>query len=221
MKRHMLIGLVGAGCIALMMTPPLLSLVQPPGEHPSDHPKKDHPAKEHPAGEHPAAGQPDMEAWLAQNQPGEHHKHLEKFVGTFTTRQKFWMAPDTEPEEYTGKAVNRMILGGRYLESEYTAEVFGAPFTGRGLTGYDNMAGKYVSIWIDTMSTGITFGEGQCANEGNQLNLAGEMDMGQMGKMKYRESFTIIDENSYKFEWFDFAAGEEHKSMEIIYTRVK
>ncbi len=220
MKRQLLIGLAAGTALALMMTPPLLSLVQPPGDHPSDHPKKDHPAKEPPAKEHPAGGEDDMAQWMQMNQKGVHHEHLKQFVGDFNTATKIWMAPDTEPMESTGKAVNRMILDDRYLESQFEGEAMGAKFAGRGLTGYDAMAGKYVSIWVDTWSTGFTLAEGQCDQEGKVLTLAGEMSMGDT-KVGYREVFTILNADSYKFEWFDSAQGLEMKTMEITYTRVK
>ncbi len=202
MDRKLWTGVLAVSALTLVAARPLLSLVQPPEDPPA------------------AADGDEMGEWMEMNQKGVHHEHLKQFVGNFTTVSKFWMAPDTEPMESTGKAVNRMVLDDRYLESHFDGEAMGAKFAGQGLTGYDAMAGKYVSLWVDTWSTGFTIAEGQCDKEGKVLTLKGEMGMGDM-KVAYREVLTILDANSYKFEWFDSSMGEERKSMEIVYTRVK
>ena len=132
-----------------------------------------------------------------------------------------WMAPGAEPTVSKGKATNRMILDGRYLEGEYEGEMEGKPFTGRGLTGYDNMAKKYVNVWIDSMSTGLAMSEGHCDKDGTVFTYTGEMQMGPGAKQPYREVTTILDDNSYKFEWFDIHDGQEVRTMEIVYTRRK
>ena len=44
--------------------------------------------------------------------------------------------------------------------------MMGTPFTGHGMTGYDNVTGKYWSTWTDSMSTGIMVSEGSCDAEG-------------------------------------------------------
>jgi len=36
--------------------------------------------------------------------PGEHHRHLESMIGTWTTRSTFWTAPGAPQLESTGKA---------------------------------------------------------------------------------------------------------------------
>ncbi len=160
-----------------------------------------------------------MAQWESMNAPGEHQEHLKQFVGTFNVKNTMWMAPGTEPVVSTGLATNRMILDGRYLEGEYEGEMEGKPFTGWGLTGYDNMAHKYVSVWADSMSTGVMLSEGQCDKNGTVFTYAGEMDMGPMGKQSYRMVLTILDKDTHTFEWFDLTGGQNLKTMEMVYTR--
>jgi len=220
MDRKLWTGVLVTGALMLVAARPMFSLVQPPGDHPKDHPAGDHPAGDHPANEPPAA-EDDMAQWMEMNQKGVHHDHLKQFVGNFNTLTRIWSAPDTEPMESAGKSVNRMILDDRYLESHFEGEAMGAKLLGQSLTGYDAMAGQYVSVWVDTWSTGFTLAEGQCEKDGKVLTLKGEMSTGPDNKVGYREVFTILNADSYKFEWFDSSQGEEHKTMEITYTRAK
>lgn len=203
MSRRLIFGFAAAGMLALAVTQPLLSLVQPPDEQEMSHDEM-------------------MAMWMQMNAPGEHQAHLKKLEGTFTTVNTMWPEPGAEPVVSKGTATNRMILDGRYLESEYEGEFDGQPFSGRGLTGYNNMTGKYGNIWVDSMSTGLTVAEGHCSNDGSVFTYSGEMDLGpQMGKMAFREVLTIVDKDTHKFEWFDIVEGKEIKSMEIIYKRKK
>ena len=60
-----------------------------------------------------------------------------------------------------------MGLDGRVLIEEVTSSMMGMPFTGHGMTGYDNVTGKYWSTWTDSMSTGLMVSEGTCDAQDN------------------------------------------------------
>ena len=45
------------------------------------------------------------------------------------------------------------------LATSFKSTMMGQPFQGRGLAGYDPSKKKYVSTWVDTMSTGLMLGE--------------------------------------------------------------
>ena len=49
-----------------------------------------------------------------------------------------------------------MMLGGRVMAERMEAKMAGQPFSGLGMTGYDNTSGQYWSTWSDSMGTGIT-----------------------------------------------------------------
>ena len=49
--------------------------------------------------------------------------------------------------------------------------MMGQPFTGIGVTGYDNHAKKYLSTWIDSMGTGIFSMEGTASMDGETITL--------------------------------------------------
>ena len=52
------------------------------------------------------------------------------------------------------------------LKILFAGDMMGSPFSGIGLNGYDNNTGKYVSTWMDTMSTAILYFEGTAGPDG-------------------------------------------------------
>src|SRR6187399_2365390 len=81
--------------------------------------------------------------------PGAAHKKLEPFIGEWNAEVKAWMAPGQPPAESKGTAKATWILDGRYVQEEFSGDFMGQPFKGMSLTGYDNIRGKYRSVWVD------------------------------------------------------------------------
>ena len=55
-----------------------------------------------------------------------------------------------------------MALDGRVMVEQFEGTMMGAPFKGHGMSGYDNVTGKYWSTWNDSMSTGLMVSTGTC-----------------------------------------------------------
>jgi hypothetical protein len=169
-----------------------------------------------------AGGQDEMMAAYAKaGMPGEYHKHLEALEGTWDMAGKSWMAPGTEPMTWGGTSEKVLLMGGRFLKEEVVSEMMGEPFTGVGIFGYNNMAGKYQHIWYDSMTTGLTISEGSCDEKGKVLTFVGEYDDPMTGKpAKVKTVLTVMGEEKHIFEYFNFGPdGSEMKTMEIAYTR--
>lgn len=169
-------------------------------------------------------GKMDMQAMMEVYQklatPGDPHKSLAKMAGSWDTNCKSWMEPDKPPMESTGTCEQKMILGGRYLQQEYSGDMMGSPFTGMGIVGYDNHTKKFVSTWIDSMSTGIYFFEGTAGKDGKTITQESRYDDPVMGPMKYRSVSKILDDNTLMFEMYATdKSGKETKMMEMTYTR--
>jgi hypothetical protein len=175
---------------------------------------------------HAADPQPDekamMEAMAKVAAPGENHKKLEAFVGTWDTKVTSWMMPGQPPLTSTGKSKNTMTLGGRYLEQHFEGSFMGQPFHGLGYTGYDNVTKKWWGSWIDDMGTGMMVSEGQMEGDGVwafDSKMADPMT-GQMTAMK--EKLTIRDKDHHSMEmWMPGPDGKLFLSMQIDYTRAK
>lgn len=152
--------------------------------------------------------------------PGTPHKLLASLAGSWNTRNKWWMEPGKPPDESTGTCVRKMLLGGRYLQEEFNSEMMGSPFTGIGVTGYDNHTKKYVSTWMDTMSTGIYFFEGTASADGKTITLESRYNDPVKGPMKWRSVLRIVDNNTQVSEMYGTdKSGKEEKMGETTYTR--
>jgi hypothetical protein len=145
--------------------------------------------------------------------------------GNWDAEVKYWMGgPGAPPTVSKGKATMKMILGGRFLQQDYSGNMMNMPFTGLGITGYDNMNKKYVSFWIDNMGTGMSTTDGAMDQAGKVLTTYGKMDdpgTGERGK-NMKNVTRIVDKNRLVFEVHDLALGEPNtKVMEIVFTRAK
>lgn len=152
--------------------------------------------------------------------PGEPHKQFESLAGSWTTTTKEWMEPGKPPTASTGIAEMKMLLDGRFLQQDFTSEMMGQPYTGMGITGYDNLRKKYVSIWLDTMSTGPFMMEGTANVDGKTITLKGQHAEPGGGHMTHRAIWKIVDNNTQTFDMYGtHQGGKEMKEMEITYTR--
>jgi hypothetical protein len=166
-----------------------------------------------------------MKRWQETMTPGPQHKMLEASVGTWDAEVKMWMkGPTGEPTVSKGVSENKMVLGGRYLQQDFTSEMMGQPFVGTGFTGYDNFNKKYIGFWIDNMSTAMSLQEGVLEKDGKTMTMWGKMDdpsTGEKGKkVKYVARF--VDSDTQVFETYDVSTyGDKKPTMEITYKRRK
>jgi hypothetical protein len=100
------------------------------------------------------------EAFLKLGQPGEEHRRMKALVGEWNVLSKMTDF-DGKVVETQGRASISMVLGDRYLRQEYTSTYEGKPFVGRGLMAYDNGSKRWSHSWIDSMSTGMSVGDGE------------------------------------------------------------
>jgi hypothetical protein len=161
-----------------------------------------------------------MEVYRKLGTPGAPHKQLASMAGSWTCRTRTWMGPDSPPMEWTGTSEQKMLLGGRYLQQEFSGEMMGSPYNGIGFTGYDNHTRKYVSTWMDSMSTGLMYFEGTAGADGKTITQTARYDDPVQGPMQWRTVTRIVDDNTFLFEMYSTGkSGKEVKMMEITYTR--
>src|SRR5262249_49446400 len=107
-----------------------------------------------------APNENDMMAMMMElMKPGENHKLLAQWVGSWTYTVKSWMNPDPNapPMESAGGAVFREAMGGRFVINDHTGKMqmpgpdgkmTDMDFKGMGIDGYDNARKKFVFSWI-------------------------------------------------------------------------
>jgi len=161
-----------------------------------------------------------MDVYKKLGTPGAPHKVLASMAGSWNTKTKAWMEPNKPPMESTGTCEQKMLLGGRYLQQEYNGEMMGSPFTGINLIGYDNHTKKYVSTWIDSMSTGIYYFEGTASADGKTVTQESSYDDPVRGPMVWRSVTRIVDDNTLEYEMYlTPKGGKKEKMMEMTVTR--
>lgn len=171
----------------------------------------------------PTAEQKEMmEKMTKAATPGPQHAMLAKMAGEWTATVKFQMDPSQPWQESAGTSVVTAVMDGRYIQESNTSTMMGAPFSGMGVTGYDNVLGKYVSTWIDNMGTGIMNSTGTADAGGKTITWSGMMSDPITGKpSKARMVTTLIDDNHHTFDMYTVPPGakKEMKTMTIDYMR--
>lgn len=190
---------------------------------------QEHPSRQDRTQDHPQPGDAGMgideemmARWQAMATPGEHHERLGAFVGTWDQTTKFWMTPESPPQESKSSVTYDWILGKRFIKGEYTGEVMGSPFQGIDILGYDNFREQYISLWIDNMSTAFMTARGKYDADRNAIITTGRVDdimTGERDKL-FRNVTRIIDENNMIFEMYTTGPdGKEFKALEVRSTR--
>ena len=164
--------------------------------------------------------QAEMQAWIDAGTPGAAHAQLAKTAGNYDLEITSWHTPDGPPTVEKGTATRHMALDGRVLVEEIESAMMGQPFTGHGMSGYDNVSGKYWSTWNDSMSTGLMVSEGTCDAQ-NACSFTGSWnDPVKKSKITARMTTRWTSPTTEVFEMYAPGPdGKEMKMMQITYTR--
>jgi hypothetical protein len=162
----------------------------------------------------------EMEAMMKAGAPGAPHKALAATAGNYDLRIRSWTEPGAPPMEETGTATRAMALDGRVRVENASASMMGAPFTGHGMTGYDNATGKYWSTWNDSMSTGLMVSEGTCDANQTCTFTGSWNDPIKRAPVTARMTTRWTSPTTEVFEMYGPGRdGKEMKMMEITYSK--
>jgi hypothetical protein len=141
---------------------------------------------------------------------------LDGWLGTWTADISLGGAPAK------GKDVSRRDYGGMWIVSEFEAELFGAPFKGLALLGWDAGRNAYVWSWIDSMTPAFTLAEGQFSADGKVLTCTATRQGPDGQPQKVEHVMTFRDADTRVFELSEVAAdGTRVTGLTITYTRQK
>lgn len=166
-----------------------------------------------------------MRKWMEFSTPGSSHKVLESMVGEWNATSKMWESMNGAPMESTGKSSMKMIMGGRYLEQNFSGMAMGQPFEGRGFMGYNNLEKRYETMWIDNMATAMMHGTGTWDSKSKILKDSGQFScpMAETKQRTYRTEFKVVNKDTLVFTMWapEIETGKDFKNMEITYKRAK
>lgn len=170
-----------------------------------------------------------MNAMLEQMKPGKEHRTLASLEGKWTVDVTYRMG-NGPVMKATGLTTNRMILGGRFLESSATSTISAGPGFGdptvESLTiyGFDRRTNEFTILGLDTMGTYWVSAAGLMEGK-NTIVMAGETlddHAGSKEMRKYNMVLRIVDPDTYVTEViFKFRDRPDLKIVEIVHRRVK
>ena len=167
-----------------------------------------------------AQSEAEMKKWKEYMTPSTVQNMIAKWDGNWNESITMWSAPGAPEQKMEATCVNKMILGGRYQESNHTGTMMGMPFEGIGTTGWDNASKHFVNSWVDNFGTGMTFMEGPWDEAKKTMTLKGKMVDPMTGKLiALRQVLKVIDDNTQFMEQYTNKDGKEFKNMEIKMTR--
>ena len=165
----------------------------------------------------------DMQACITAGTPGAMHEFLARGAGKWQGKNSMWMYPGAQPMTSECTSTVTPVMDGRYVRVEIAGEMPGmGPFTGFGIYGFDNVSQKFVSSWIDNMSTGIMNGTGELSPDGKVLtwNFSYHCPIAKK-QVTMREVETITGPTTKTLEMFgaDPKSGKEFQMMKIEFTK--
>jgi hypothetical protein len=163
----------------------------------------------------------DQSAMEELMKPGPEHRQLARFVGSWDVALTHWMKEGEPPKHDKGTAEIEAVFDGKYLCEEFSCELNGKPFSGVNTTGYDRVANEFVSVWYDSMGTGITRLTGKASRDGRDITFHGTMMCQPDAPMQVRHVIAWEADDRFSLTMYNSKDGKERKGMQIIYTRRK
>ena len=173
------------------------------------------------------------------SRPSKYHQLLADLVGTWTFKgRRFPLNPDSSKVKFDlfGSLVRKSFAEGRYfivdmtmgdslhkvlipIKDGKTKEVIGK---GIAIEGYDNVKKKFVQTYITNhIGSDIVFWEGTYDSTTKTITFNSEEEIVPGMKAKVRELFIIHDKDHYTIENYDEEDGNNVKTAELNFTRVK
>jgi len=172
--------------------------------------------------EKPAAKPSAPEGMPPIPQPGPEHAVLKNDEGTWDATVEMMMGPPGAPPTVSKGVETNTLVGGMWLVTDFKSTMMDQPFQGHGIAGWDAGKKKYVSNWVDNMSTGFSLGES--TYDPATKTMAGWMEGPDMtGKVsKMRSVVEYKDPETRVFSMYMTGPdGKEAQTMKITYKRRK
>lgn len=167
-------------------------------------------------------GAADMEAmkaaWEELGKPGPEHAEMKSLVGDWTSTMKEFQ-PDGSTKESSGTVTYSMVMNDLILRQDFTGQAGGVEFQGVGYMAFNKATGKYESVWMDSMSSGMAWMDGQALEKANAWEYKGHWFAPGGMKVHARLVLERLGEDRQSMEYFMDMGQGEMKSMEILYER--
>ena len=121
-----------------------------------------------------------------------------------------------------GVSTFKVVCGGLWLASTFKGDFGGMAFEGQGIDGYDQDKKKFVSTWVDSMTSSPMHFEGTYDEKTKTMTQMAD-GKGMDGKpAKFKSTSHHISKDKFTFKMFLIGSdGKEAEMMTIEYTRRK
>lgn len=163
----------------------------------------------------------NVDSWIALGHPSEEHKELERFVGEWRVRIASRGDPTQSPLISEGSSSISWVLGNRFVEEYFSGKLAEQPYEGRGFFGFDNTTRRYVSVWMESVATGVVLAYGLYRPEEQTFDFEGTVYDPLLGRTKQATTkihFVSPDEFTIAFIE-QTSAGVEFAAFELAYQR--
>lgn len=162
-------------------------------------------------------------AYEPRSEAGRGQALLARMVGTWTVRKTFFPQKG-EPVVQSGECTQKMIQGGRFLQSDFVFHDSNGDTTGMGIVGFDPATERFTSVWIDSRSTRFSMRHSEGAFDGEHIALVSEAPQTQPGSSPPRRSRTVAqledgDRRLVHRQWSIGADGSERLVMQLEMDR--
>jgi hypothetical protein len=161
-----------------------------------------------------------MQAWMDFATPGDMHRLMASWDGTWSGDMNSYMNPGAPPVTSPATVKSRMILDSLYQVTEYSATMMGRPFSGQGILAYDKAKKEFINTWIDNLGSGVVIMRGTYDASSKTLRLKGTQTDPVTGKDSgIREEIVFPDDNTQILTMWGEMNGQEVKFLDATFKR--
>lgn len=134
-----------------------------------------------------------------------HQSELERLVGHWSGQVRVYTEPGNKESAIEGRGIASasLVMGGKFLRTEYKGEMFDQAFQGLGMDGYDSARGKHVSFWADSQDGRMALFTGDCSDDGKTLTMyADSLDPATGAEVKVKGITMIRSHQRYTYEQY-------------------
>jgi hypothetical protein len=159
-------------------------------------------------------------AALMQGRAQSAMESLTKYAGDWNANYIMWMDASSAPMSFQISVHNEMKMNNLFFTSYYTGNVMDMTYEGVSTIAYDLQKGKFESMWIDNMNSGINYMEGKASDDKKSIEFHKTTCDQTAGRdLPMRQVLILTDATHQKIEMFTMMNGKEMKTIEIDLTK--
>jgi len=150
------------------------------------------------------------------------HTRLSRWIGRYEGTAKTYLEPGKPPLEAPWQGEIHPWLGGRFIAFDYRSELFGDPFAGVLIVGFERDKSEFQVTWLDSFHTGTaTLLSRGPEGQGGPIDVRGSYYVKQTDEhWGWRTEFHDDRDGSLTIRMFNATpAGEEDLGIEIHLSR--